>query len=162
MKCLECGAAMRVERKTVPYKCGLPGIFLKTEVRNCSKCGAEEIAVPRMGFLHRALASFIINKQGSLTGDEIRFLRKSLGWITGQEFAKHAGVTPETVSRWENGKEPIGATADRFLRLAVAKWQPVENYSVASLDSAGSGKQKGRPVRAVARIQRNDWKLIPA
>ena len=36
------------------------------------------------------------------------------------ELAEHLGVTRETVSRWEQGSAPIGATTDRLLRATVA------------------------------------------
>lgn len=55
------------------------------------------------------------------------FLRKYMGWASA-DLAHRIGVTPESVSRWENGHEPIGAVPDRTLRLMVALENPVENY----------------------------------
>ena len=42
-------------------------------------------------------------KKRRLAPEEIKFLRKSLGWA-GVDFAKHMGATPETVSRWETAR----------------------------------------------------------
>jgi DNA-binding transcriptional regulator YiaG len=65
--------------------------------------------------LNEVLAKAIAKKPHRLTPGEIRFLRKYLGW-SGKDFAQFMGVTPETVSRWENGAGRIGETAERFLR----------------------------------------------
>lgn len=48
-----------------------------------------------------------------------RQLRKRLGWTliqTGEEL----GVHPQTVWKWENGKQPIPETAAKLLRLRAA------------------------------------------
>jgi transcriptional regulator with XRE-family HTH domain len=56
------------------------------------------------------------------------------GW-SGVDFAKHMGVTPETVSRWESAEhlKPMGGTAERLLRLAVAYGQPIDEYPIDML-----------------------------
>lgn len=49
------------------------------------------------------------------------------------------GVTPETVSRWENGREPIGPVADRLLRLMVVTKAPKRMYSIEALAGLEDG-----------------------
>ena len=139
MKCIECGATMTCERRNHRAKdLGLPNVVLcKTEVRRCPGCGEEEIVIPRLEDLNRRLAEMMVRKPARLAGEEIRFLRKCLGW-SGTDFAKRAGVERETVSRWENSHEKIGQAADRFLRLAVAHWQPIEDYEQEDLDAIRS------------------------
>ena len=161
MKCLECGGALKSTRKHVAYgACGLPGVVLgNVEVRHCPKCGEQETVIPRIMDLHRKLAEAVVLKPGRLTGDEIRFARKFLGW-SGQDFARHAGVKPETVSRWENDREPMAATGERFLRLAVAYYAPVEDYPIDSLDLPDKGRNK--PLALEARIKKNHWKMATA
>ena len=51
-----------------------------------------------------------------LSGKEIRFLRKAADW-TAKQLAEIIGVTPESVSRWENGKEVVGPTSEKLLRI---------------------------------------------
>jgi len=46
----------------------------------------------------RALAGLLIRKSNRLAGEEIRFLRKSLGW-SGAAFASKAGVERDTVKK---------------------------------------------------------------
>jgi putative zinc finger/helix-turn-helix YgiT family protein len=141
MKCVECGAQMRVERRNYRDKmCGLPGVtLLGIEMRYCPKCGEEEVLIPRLQGLHKALAQAVVRKAGRLSAAEVRFLRKHLGW-SGSDFAKRIGVSPETVSRWENGREAIGPQADRLLRLMVVYLAPVESYKIEELETVGSGK----------------------
>jgi hypothetical protein len=43
------------------------------------------------------------------------------------------GVARQTVSRWETGAKPMGAVADRLLRLLVLTQEPTENYVVDDL-----------------------------
>jgi transcriptional regulator with XRE-family HTH domain len=50
----------------------------------------------------------------------MHFLRKAIEW-TAQESAEKLGVRPETISRWESGKEPIGPANEKLLRLIVGQ-----------------------------------------
>ena len=133
MNCFECGCEMTSRRETYQYaESGLPNVVLgNVEVRRC-RCGENEVVLQSLDSLHRTIALAIIRKRPRLTGTEVRFLRKHLGW-SGVAFAKHMGVTPECVSRWETGHDPIGPTADRLLRLMVAQRQPAIDYSVDEL-----------------------------
>jgi DNA-binding transcriptional regulator YiaG len=62
-------------------------------------CGNYEISIPHLEELHRLLAKVLIEKSTRFTGDEVRFLRRSLGW-SGSDVAKYMGVAEDTVSRW--------------------------------------------------------------
>ncbi len=55
-----------------------------------------------------------------LDGREVRVFRKLLG-LSGVEFARKLQVTPETVSRWENGKESLKPHTEKVLRGMVGK-----------------------------------------
>ncbi|HEY8378319.1 MAG TPA: helix-turn-helix domain-containing protein [Nannocystis sp.] len=68
-----------------------------------------------------------------MTAAEFKFLRKHLGWAS-QDLARKFGVDPSTVSRWENEAEPLSRWADRLIRLAVAKFTPVDDYSAEDMD----------------------------
>ncbi len=132
MKCDDCGAEATVERDAVRrYDIGgLPHIVLHgVEVTRCDSCGAESIAIPRIAQLHRALAFNFVSQHRMLAPVEIRFLRKHVG-LSGADFAQRMGVARETVSRWESGSQPMGAVADRLLRLLVVTHQPSESYAV--------------------------------
>ena len=112
---------------------GLPHVTLEgVEVRRCAACGEHEVVIPNIEQLHQAIANAVISKKARLASAEVRFLRKHMGW-SGAEFARHMGVQPETVSRWENGREPLGTVADRLLRLMVVTKAPRRDYSLDGL-----------------------------
>jgi putative zinc finger/helix-turn-helix YgiT family protein len=132
MKCDECGGPVTTERNAVRrYEIGgLPHVELHgVEVTTCGSCGNEEIGIPRIGELHRVLAQTFVTQHRMLAPVEIRFLRKHIG-LSASDFAPMMGVSRETVSRWETGAKPIGAVADRLLRLLVFTHQPTESYAV--------------------------------
>jgi len=136
-KCLDCGAEMKRRVEDVPFDAALPGIVLAgLAVHRCPDCGYYEVEIPHLEELHRTIAAHLIGQTRRLAGAEVRFLRKWLGW-SGQDFARHIGVSPETVSRWENEREPIGGTSDRLLRLIVVVRRPVADYPLDHLAEIG-------------------------
>jgi putative zinc finger/helix-turn-helix YgiT family protein len=140
MKCIECGGKMSTARENFRHEAlGLPLTLVGVEVSRCAACGLSEVAIPRLEELHRVIASALVNKPSSLTPGEIRFLRKQLAW-SGGELADHLGVTRETVSRWEQGASPIGATADRLLRAAVALATPGVSLKMDTLRHIARGE----------------------
>ena len=128
-RCLECSSNMRVRRETISGEkaLGLPGVYVRTSVARCPKCDATEVIFPNIEGLHQALARSIVAKAERLSGAEVRFLRKVLGW-SGADFAQHMGTAAETISRWEHESTPIGPQADRLLRLMVMAVDPVADY----------------------------------
>lgn len=134
LNCFGCGHAMTTGRENVKYdESGLPGVTLvDVEVSRCGHCGQYEVAIPRIEELHRVMATAVVRKSARLTPAEIRFLRTALGW-SGRELADHMGAAPETVSRWEHGKAPIGPQADRLLRLMVLHRTSPESFDVSDL-----------------------------
>lgn len=156
MKCMQCGNTMKTKRENYLYKaCGLPNVTLRdVEVSRCEVCGEQEVAIPNIEDLHKVLALAVISKSARLTPEEVRFLRKSLGY-SGADFAGLMGVTPETVSRWENGGQPIGTTADKLLRLAVAHLQPPDRYPVERLRTVGV--EEPQALRVSASRSNNQW-----
>ena len=159
MKCFECSADMNVTRETRRYKeCGLDDIVLHgVEVRRCPKCGEEDIVIPRIEELHRLIAGGLLHKAGRLTGAEVRFLRKALGW-SADDFAKSVGVARETVSRWENNHEQMSPVAERLLRLVVAHEKPIRNYHVPDLAAIDQAQAKGE-VTVTARLAGRKWEM---
>ena len=130
-KCKQCSGEMAFTREVYRYnESGLPNVILKdVEIRRCPTCGTQEVPIPRVAELHRAIALALVHKPARFLGAEVRYLRKYMGW-SGVDFASHMGVNPETVSRWENEKEAISSTSDRLLRLIVARGWPVEDLSL--------------------------------
>lgn len=163
MKCVTCSAPMKSKRENYRYEAsGLPYVTLEgVEVSRCPACGETEVAIPAIEQLHRVIAGALIRKRGRLAPAEVRFLRKYLGW-SGADFARHMGTTQETVSRWENGPTPIGASADRLLRLLVATKAPMTDYQVDVLAEIAAGDRKPRPIRlGLSRHRQAGWRYRP-
>lgn len=149
---------MKKTKGDYPYA-SLSGVVLKgVEIWRCAACGEEEVSIPHVEALNRTIAGELVRKKNALAPTEIRFLRKLLGW-SGTDFAKHFGVTPETVSRWESGKKAMGPVAERLLRLCIATQAPVEHYGLEQLQ----GIQEGGEAPAMAlKASRDGWKAIAA
>lgn len=114
----------------------------------------EQVVNQRVWASVRLAAGSAFDETARLTGAEIRFLRKHLGW-SAEAFAGVIGVRPETVSRWENEKEPMGATSERLLRLMALRLKPVESYPNERL--ADVAKEDARPVALRLRVDKAGW-----
>jgi len=156
MKCSQCGHAMKTACENYLYReSGLPNVTLVgIEVSRCPHCGEHEAVIPKIEQLHQVIAAAIARKVPRLTPKEIRFLRKYLGW-SGGDFAEHMGVTPETVSRWENGSAIMSASAERLLRLAELSRAPASDYSLDLLKGVAQSKPVAQ--RLTVRVDRGSW-----
>lgn len=159
-KCRTCGKAdMTSALETYLYtESGLPNVVLAgVEVRRCPSCGHHELVLPRVVELHRTIAYAVLHKRTRLSGLEVRFLRKYLGW-SGAAFARYIGVDPSTVSNWENDKDPIGSASDRLLRLMVAHGAPVDDYSLEELTKIED--ERTPPVEVRVSPKARGWEHI--
>lgn len=162
-KCPDCrGPAKTRREKRYRYtECGLSNVTVDgVEISVCQRCGETYTGIPAVEGLHRAIAGAVIRKKGRLAPEEIKFLRKSIGW-SGVDFAKRMGTTAETVSRWEHGAS-MGPTADRLLRLLVARETPVKEYSVDVLAQVAADERPSRPLRLEVARGPKGWKLRPS
>ncbi len=161
MKCTECGSLMKTQKENYRYsECGLKNVTLVgIEVSRCPRCGNYEVSIPHIEELHRLIARVLIEKTTRLTGDEVRFLRKSLGW-SGADFAQNIGVAEETVSRWENSAAPIGPQADRLLRYMVAQGRLTTSYPTERLSKINPKKATATRVEVETRDEQ--WQLLSA
>ena len=161
-KCRNCAkAGMTSSTETYLYsESGLQNVVLVgVEVRRCPSCGHHELVLPRVTELHRTIAFALVRKPSRLSGSEVRYLRKYLGW-SGVDFARHMGVDPSTVSNWETDKDPIGTASDRLLRLMVAYGSPVEDYSLDELTKIEANRTAPIEVRVSRKAQ--GWEHVGA
>ena len=146
MRCSECGSKMK-KTKSNDYhyiECGLRNVYLsKVNVWLCESCGSEEAEIPGVEFLHREIARLLVTKKTKLNETEFRFLRTYLG-LSGKDFADRIGVSPETVSRWENKKMEIPLSVDCLLRHMVLLNKKNHDYSVESLSETLESRQRLR------------------
>ena len=149
---------METRRENYRYDAsGLPGVVLHgVQVSRCPRCGAAEVAIPRIEQLHREIARALIEKPTRLVAPEVRYLRKYLGWSS-NDFARYMGTARETVSRWESGSAQMGPAADRLLRVLVAGREPVMDYSPDVLARIQDGPTTPRPVKLGLSVDRKVW-----
>jgi putative zinc finger/helix-turn-helix YgiT family protein len=156
MSCLECGAHLRTERRPYRYrfKGGLSVTLENATVMGCPVCGAESVAIHAPARLHRAVAEAVVRKASRLAASEVAFLRHHLD-MTGEQMARHLGVSKTSVSRWETGREPIGQVPDRLLRTLVLlqDWRARPDLGLfARLGSTA------KPSHIKVKLQGEDWK----
>src|SRR4051812_14622948 len=162
MKCPSCNAEMKVGRENYQYaECGLPYVTLRhLEVRRCPDCGEYEVVIPHMEGLHKVLAQTVAMKRAPLSPDEIRFLRKYLGF-SGTGFAAAVGTSPETLSRWEHGKAKMNTAAERSLRLMVFAQPQITVYP--DLHKLREIESDGRqPLKVRADYSKKNWTTVVA
>ncbi len=116
--CYSCGEKLKVV-KDQPYhydECGLNVVLFGVTQHVCEHCHETYASIPDMQNLHRFIGKVLCEQRKALLRPtEIKFLRKDLQ-LKAKDLARTLGVTPETVSRWENGKKEIGEAHDRLLR----------------------------------------------
>lgn len=149
-KCFECGATMGREKRNVPYM-SLPDVVLmNVDVHVCPKCGAEDVVIPYLEALNRALASALIeNNLAIFEPGEAKFLRKYLG-LSADQLALDLGVSEGRVLEWEKGEAPMSPVEAAALRWVVAYRGPVHNYQAPDLTAPK--KPKAKAWRASERI----------
>ena len=130
MNCLECGSQTRkvVATPKHPYhftESGLRDVYLTgIDVLTCKACKSVSPIIPRLPTLHRTIALSLALKSGSLTGQEIRFLRTVAG-LSAVKFASLLMVEPETLSRAENNRQVLKPSMDKLARaIAIQKIDP--------------------------------------
>ena len=137
MKCSMCENKKILRPKLLKkyrYKeSGLDNIILcGIKENSCDKCGEKYYSFGNIDKLHALIAKILIQKRDTLTGKEVRFLRKHLGY-SGTVFSKLIGYEVEHLSRLENGKTPIQETFDRLVRFLILEKMPDRDYDLQDL-----------------------------
>jgi putative zinc finger/helix-turn-helix YgiT family protein len=119
-ECTNCGEQLTWERRNYRYaECGLPNVVLQgVNIADCPKCGNSDVSLPRLANIHRAIARALLKSPGRLTGPQLRFLRKHLGW-SGDDLGSYLHTDKTKISKWETGEDSIGPVSDRLIRLLV-------------------------------------------
>jgi putative transcriptional regulator len=117
-RCVECrsrelAAAETEERLEVAGK-----TFAATiPITRCAKCGATYLSHDAVGMLELGAAGELA-RHGEVSAEAFGFMRRALG-VRAVELAEWLDVTPETVSRWEHGRQPIDRGAAAILSAMV-------------------------------------------
>ena len=167
--CYQCKEKLQVI-KGQPYnykESGLDNVVLHgINQYKCHKCKDTFVSIPQIEFLHLVIGRNICCQEYLLDGAEIKFLRKELH-MKAIDLAKVLGITPATISRWENDKKPIGEVQDRFLRSIYMLYASEQAGQVITrslqLFSSLPTKRKKLPASSKIELSSVDWmgKLTP-
>lgn len=96
---------------------GLPNVYLHSGVRVTDDPDyGRLVKIERLPDLFFAIAFKLVLKEGKLTGDEFRFLRKRME-MTQSELARDFGVSDQTVANYEKGNTGNLGPADPAIRM---------------------------------------------
>ena len=164
MKCENCGGKLVKSIRAHHYiESGLKNVFLANiPIYDCTECSAREIVIPNLNELHQLIAKQLATQRQRLYPEEIRFLRAHLGYSKA-DYAKRAGVTLKSVTRWETGTANVSMIAERFLRLLVLDMKiPFREYDVEKLDEFGRDIAPQKPKKLRYKIDKKSQWLIAA
>ena len=162
-RCETCGGPLKrvLLREYRDPRLGLPGVVVLDAVEElrCAKCRTVAgIGFPNLPGLFAAAAVARILNPTKLSGEELRSLRRALD-MTGKQLAAALGVRLETVSRWENNKEPMGPTSEKLLRIlaglalgAQAHLIPFDTAAIVDMELTARPSRK--PVEIRLRLVR--------
>lgn len=166
--CTTCGGQISATEKPYQYdECGLPVILHGVTQYTCPRCQERYAAIHEPERLHHAIGAILCQQRKAiLKPEEIIFLRKNMG-LKAKEFAGIMGVTPSTVSRWENGVKDMGEAHDRLLRLLYLLFIERAGYAADSADlihvfSAFPHHRKKIDEPRTLDLQPGDWLASPA
>lgn len=120
-KCGECGDP--VEESVEAIAIDLRGELVSVngiDHGRCTGCGEVFLDVDAGDRLQREAVAQLREARGLLTPAQIVELRNSLG-LSQAAFEKLLGTGSKTVVRWEKGTVFQSATADKLMRLLIAK-----------------------------------------
>lgn len=168
----ECGHAARKEFRATqekPYHfvdSGLPNVYLAGVRYFECECGHKAVEIPALKQLMSLIARHVVLKNESLTGDEIRFLRKRLSQKAA-DFSTKVKLQPETLSRVENSKQSIGSKTDMYIRIyySLASKDPVLLDAIKeAVDKVFSQKRKApkKPAKTLVKMEHDEWALSDA
>jgi putative transcriptional regulator len=96
-------------------ECGLNNVYIANGYREVETPYGAAVSIEDVYGLHKAIARGLVNTKPTLSGAEVRFIRKFLE-LTQARLADLLGVEEQSVRRWE-GLEELPKQADRSVRL---------------------------------------------
>lgn len=98
--------------------CGLDNVYLRSGYDQRTVGGETYTSVQGADDLHLAIAEHLVLRRKVLRGQEVRFLRKFLGW-TQADAGDALGISDQSVARYEKDQVPLEGSADRLFRVYV-------------------------------------------
>ena len=146
MKCPTCGSE-QWKRGTTPHVEEVDGRKFKADLaaQVCRKCGEAIVA---LGELERfeIEVELALAGAGAHSGDAIRSMRKAIG-LSGTALAELLDVSPETVSRWENGGRAAALSAVATVGAMVLDHAAGSTTTADRLQALRKGPRLAKVVR---------------
>ena len=112
---------MQVSGGRIEYReCGLDNVILENVPTWRCDHGHVDAQVPAIDSLHLVIARALIMLPWPLKGQDVRFLRKYLGY-SAREFSRHLGLNHVTLSRFENDRTRVPRKLEALVRLFCAQ-----------------------------------------
>jgi len=127
---------------------GLKSVTLTNVLVYHCNCGAIVAELPVVNELHALIAFDLFRKKTILSGEEVRYLRKWVGY-SATDLAEATGYSKTIISRWENEKKNVAKESDRLLRLVIFA-KMLENF--VGEEISVEGKKLPHKVAEVARL----------
>ena len=102
--------------------CGLPNIWLRNGFVVRESAYGEAVSVHNLEGLHRAIGLSLVLSKPTLTGAEVRFLRKEMD-MPQVQLAHLLDVSESAVRNWESpDRNDISGPAERMLRALYLEY----------------------------------------
>jgi putative zinc finger/helix-turn-helix YgiT family protein len=153
-KCVECRSTdLAHSKEQLPFN---EVALVEGTLHRCNSCGATYHDFSRVEELSREVAHIIARQEERLLPEQIRFLRKYLGY-SGKDFADFLAVAPETVSRWESRQSPrvMQLSTEKLIRLMAFTETPLTAYGLDKIRS-----QTGEASKPLLRERAGHWHLV--
>lgn len=107
------------EKPPFQYRaCGLDNVFLRSGYEQRELGGEIYTSVQDADELHAAIAEHLVLRRKVLRGQEVRFLRKFLGY-TQADAGDALALSDQSIARYEKDQVALEGSADRLFRLLV-------------------------------------------
>jgi putative zinc finger/helix-turn-helix YgiT family protein len=144
--CAEC-KCRRVRKGVVEESLTVGGVTFKAALPAsiCRGCGTDYVSLDDLARFELAVGAWL-GDHGVRTPETFRFMRKALG-LKAADLAALLDLTPETISRWENGKGTIDLGAFALLGKLIADQIAGTDDTITLLRTIRTpGKPPSRPV----------------
>lgn len=96
-------------------ECGLDDVYLVSGYEIEKTPYGEGLTIKNLDQLHKAIGCYLAQRKKTLSGKELRFLRKQMN-LTQSELGSLTGLSSQQVARWEKGESEISGPADVLVR----------------------------------------------
>ncbi|MBI5447721.1 MAG: helix-turn-helix transcriptional regulator [Gammaproteobacteria bacterium] len=154
----------KVKKGANPYKfdiCGLDNVYLLNGFKCRTTPYGNATSFEDLYGLHETIAKWLVHDKPSLSGKELRFLRKEME-MTQKELGDEMGVSEQAVALWEKGKVNVQGYADRLIRIIYNEWSGETVHLKALTDHLRAMEKKTHEDDVFFEHKKNAWKRLTA